>query len=82
MNYREETASDALRAFAGRVMRDNVSSENLHAYVKQLLNVELIELPAVCRHEARMLSDSHLDMRAPELAALLHHWADQLENRI
>ena len=81
MDRQEETTSKALREFAARILRDDVRSEQLDSYVSRLLNVELIELPAICRREARMLSDARLDMLSGELAALLHHWADQLEKR-
>lgn len=76
----EETASFALRKFAGQVLRDEVDSEHLQEYVDRLLTMDLIELHASCRHEAAVLGRCFPGMDAREVAGYLVERARLVES--
>jgi hypothetical protein len=74
-----QTASDELRKLAGWIVRDGVSSDQLEAYMRGLLNHQLIELSACCRNEAMLLARCFASMRPAEIARHLSDLAGDLE---
>jgi len=78
---REQTNSEALRQMADRILADNVDIQRLPAYMQDLLEVQLVELPAVCRREASLLCRSFQRLGAVQLSTLLRQTAEQLERK-
>jgi hypothetical protein len=76
-----ETASQALREFGRRVVRDGIDSAHLGAYIQALLASDLVEPHARCRYEAKVLTRCFPCLQASEVGA---HYADsarRLEGR-
>lgn len=75
-----QTDSDALRDLARRIVRDHVTSDYLDEYVTELLDLHLVELPAICRSAAKLFRDCQLRLTPSCTAALLNRRADRLDH--
>lgn len=65
------TEADALRELARRIVLENVGSEEMQRYIRELMELELVELPAVCRHEAQVFRSCHIRLGPSDTAELL-----------
>ena len=78
---RRQTDSEALREMAERILVDDVDIQRLGAYMQDLLETQLVELPAVCRREAALLRRSFRRLGAVQLSMLIRQTAEQMERR-
>jgi hypothetical protein len=78
---RLQTDAEALREMAERILTDDVDIQRLDAYMRELLEARLVELPAVCRREAALLCRSFRRLGSVQLSMLLRQTAEQLERK-
>lgn len=75
----DEAAARAMRQLARWVLRDGVDSDHLDWYMRELLSARLVELPALCRLEAAVMSRCFAGLPAREVASCLYERACRLE---
>ena len=76
-----QTDSEALRELAERILVDDVDIQRLDAYMRELLEMRLVELPAICRREAQLLCRSFRRLGSVQLSMLLRQTAEQMERK-
>jgi len=77
----EETPAQALRDLARWIVRDRGDSDHLDAYMRALLRDRLIELPASCRLEAKVVVQRFSGLSPREVASHLCKTACSLEQK-
>ena len=73
------SALEELRKLATWIAHDEVSSDQLEAYMTNLLNVQLVELHSCCRYESMLLARGYKHLCGAEVAKHFRELACDLE---